>query len=272
MVKLATMTSVCPDWSLDQVVEGMKRHGYQGLEPRIGWGHAAGIEPEMPADVRRAVRERFEKEGLAICCVATGARFATPDPEELETSIEEAVAGIDLAADLGASCIRTFGGPRGSGELHGIVHRTAEAYQRVMDRAVEKGVRVLMETHDEWCVSTQVREVVERVNHPHLRVLWDLMHTQRFMERPQETFQTIGHLTAHLHAHDGRYETPESRMTNVGLGEGTIDHATPLRLLNEAGFDGYFSVEVIHRPGSEHDVDGVLGQYAEGFRGIVEAF
>ena len=115
-----------------------------------------------------------------------------PTREALEASIEEAVAGIDLAADLGASCIRTFGGSRGSGELHGIVHRTAEAYQRVMDRAVEKGVRVLMETHDEWCVSTQVREVVERVNHPHLRVLWDLMHTQRFMERPQETFQTIG--------------------------------------------------------------------------------
>ena len=55
----------------------------------------------------------------------------------------------------------------------------------------------------------------------------------------------------------------------MGLGEGAIDHATPLRLLNEAGFDGYFSVEVIHKSGSAHDADGVLGQYAEGFRGIV---
>ena len=42
MVKLATMTSVCPDWSLDQIVEGMKRHGYQGLEPRHRVGACSG--------------------------------------------------------------------------------------------------------------------------------------------------------------------------------------------------------------------------------------
>ena len=272
MVKLATMTSVCPDWDLSQIIDGMKRHGYAGLEPRVGWGHAAGLELDMPASERDAVRGRFEKEGLAICCVATGARFATPDAGELENYLQEARAGIDLAADLGAPVIRTFGGARGGGELYGIVHRTAEAYKRVVDYAAEKGVTVMMETHDEWCVSTQVRAVVEQVDHPNLRVLWDLMHTQRFMERPEETMRNIGHLAVHLHAHDGLYETPEARITTVGMGDGTIDHATPLQLLNGAGFDGYFSVEVIHKPGSEHDAEGVLKQYAEGFRGIVETF
>ena len=269
MIKLATMTSVCPDWNLDQIVEGMTRHGYRGLEPRVGWGHAAGLELDMPALEREAVRKRIEQEGLAICCVATGARFATPDPEELDKHIEETRRAIDLAADLGAPVIRTFGGARGGGELHGIVHRTAEAYKRVMDQAQEKGVIVLMETHDEWCVSAQVRAVVEKVDHPNLRVLWDLMHPQRFMERPEETMRTIGHLTAHLHAHDGRYESVDGRIVTVGLGEGDLDHATPLRLLNGAGFDGYFSVEVIHKPGSEHDADGVMEQYGEAFREIM---
>ena len=41
-------------------------------------------------------------------------------------------------------------------------------------------------------------------------------------------------------------------------------------MLKEAGFSGYFSVEVIHKPGSEHDADGVLRQYAEQFRAIME--
>ena len=44
MTRLATMTSVCPDWTLDQVVAGMQRHGYTGLEPRVEWGHACGLE------------------------------------------------------------------------------------------------------------------------------------------------------------------------------------------------------------------------------------
>jgi len=272
MIKLSTMTSVCPDWSVDQIVEGMKRHGYQGLEPRVGWGHAAGLELDMPASEREAVRKRFAQEGLEISCVATGARFAAPDPADLEKSLAEARAGIDLAADLGAPVIRTFGGPRGSGQVYGMVHRTAEAYKKVVDYAAERQVTVLMETHDEWCVSTQVRAVVEKVNHPNLRVLWDIMHPQRFMERPEETMRNVGRLTAHLHAHDGLYETPESGITTVGLGEGVIDHATPLQLLNAAGFDGHFSVEVIHKPGSDHDADGVMKQYAEAFGEIVSTF
>ena len=47
MIKLATMSSACPDWTLDEVVAGMKRHGYQGFEPRVEWDHACGIEAEL---------------------------------------------------------------------------------------------------------------------------------------------------------------------------------------------------------------------------------
>mgnify|MGYP004279596053 CR=1 FL=1 len=45
-----------------------------------------------------------------------------------------------------------------------------------------------------------------------------------------------------------------------------------LRLLSEAGFSGYFLVEVIHRPGSAHDADAVSAQYAEQFQAIVANF
>lgn len=272
MIKLATMTSVCPDWSIDQIIDSMKRNGYSGLEPRAGWGHKSGIEPDMAPAQRDAVRAQFEKAGLSICCIATGARFATEDPTELQKYIDETNAAIDLAADLGAPVIRTFGGARGKGELFWIVNRTAEAYKRVMDHAAKRGVIVMLETHDEWCVSAQVRAVVEKVNHPNIGVLWDLMHTQRFMEKTEETMNTIGHLTKHLHAHDGSYNTVNGRIDTVGLGDGQIDHTTPLQLLNKAGFEGYFSVEVIHKPGSDHDAEGTMKNYADGFKKIVSTF
>lgn len=272
MIRLGTMTSVCPDWSVDQIIDGMHRHGFEGLEPRVGWGHASGFELDMPVADRDAARAKFEDAGLAICCVATGAKFATEDPAALDQSIAEADAAIDLAADLGAGSIRTFGGARGGGEVFWMVNRTAEAYRRVMDHAAKRGVVVLMETHDEWCVSAQVRAVVEKVNHPNMGVLWDLMHPQRHMERPEETMQTIGALTKHLHAHDGRYDNENGRITTVALGHGDLDHATPLKLLHDAGFDGFFSVEVIHKPGSDHDADATLKAYGDGFRQIVGNF
>ncbi len=272
MIRLGTMTSVCPDWSIEQIIDGMQRHGFEGLEPRAGWGHASGFELDMPAGDRDAARAKFEDAGLKICCVATGAKFAAEDPDALNQSVAEADAAIDLATDLGAPVIRTFGGKRGGGEVFWMVNRTAEAYKRVMDHAAQRGVIVMMETHDDWCVSAQVRAVVEKVNHPNLGVLWDMMHTQRHMEKTEETMQTIGHLTRHLHAHDGRYDEENGRIATVGLGDGDLDHTTPLKLLNEAGFDGFFSVEVIHKPGSEHDAEGTLKSYGDGFRKIVESF
>lgn len=37
-VKIATMTSVCPDYTLDEIIQGMKLYGYKGLEARVEWG------------------------------------------------------------------------------------------------------------------------------------------------------------------------------------------------------------------------------------------
>ncbi len=102
MIDLATMTSVCPDWSLDEVVAGMKRHGYKGLEPRVEWGHASGIEAGLSKAARAEVRRRFAGEGLAICCIATGARMAAEEPERA-AHVEDVRRYIELAADLGCA-------------------------------------------------------------------------------------------------------------------------------------------------------------------------
>jgi sugar phosphate isomerase/epimerase len=126
----------------------------------------------------------------------------------------------------------------------------------------------LLETHDDWCASAPVRAVVEQVGHPHLKVLWDFMHSQRMLEKPEESFQVVGEYTHHTHGHDGQIVDGKLQVSET-LGDGLFDHEIPLRLLSEAGFNGYFSVEVIHKPGSEHDADGVLRQYAEQFQAIM---
>lgn len=268
MFKLAVMSSVCPDLGLDGIIALMRRHGYQRLEPRVEWGHACGIEAELNTARRREVRAQLEGEGLAISCIATGARLAAPDPGERAGHVEDLRKYIDLAGDLGCPWVRTFGGPRARDqELERVVEYVAEAYRPLLVQAEARGVTLLLETHDDWSCAAPVRAVVERVAHARLRVLWDFMHPQRMMEKPAETFQTIGPLTEYLHGHDGVYD--EDRMQIVALGQGVIDHAGPLRLLVGAGFAGYFSVEVIHQRQKPHDAEGVMRQYAEGFRALV---
>ena len=265
MTDLATMTSVCPDWDLDEVVAGMKRHGYKGLEPRVEWGHASKIERDLDKAARTDVRRRFADEGLAICCIATSVRMAAPDAQERAGHVEDLRHYIELAADLGCDLIRTFGGPRDAGRSwHSVAEYTADGYRQIVDDAKAAGVTVLMETHDDWRCSAAVRAVVEAVNHPNVRVLWDFMHPQSMLETPQHTFEAIGHLTRHVHAHDGNYVDDRMQVSDT-LGDGIIDHATPLQLLEADGFDGYFSIEVINKPGSDHDPDAVLASYAAGF-------
>jgi len=271
VIKLSGMTSIFPEWTLDEALPVMKKYGYEGLEPRVEWGHRSGIEASLSASERADVRSKVRDAGLEISCVATGVRAATGDPQERAKHMEDLRTYIDLAADLGAKYVRTFGGPRPRDrELKYIVDYVVEAYLSVLDHAVDRGVTILMETHDDWSHSMEVRAVIEQADHPNLRVLWDIMHPQRLMERPEETFQVIGSLTRHLHAHDGIYPEGGTHTEVCFLGEGVFDHATPVSLLSEAGFDGYFSVEVIRKPGDEPGPEAVLRQYAEAFRGMLE--
>ena len=268
MIKLATMSSVCPDLTIDQTIELMQRLGYQGYEPRVEWNHAAGIEANLTKAERQTIQARFANAGLEICCLATSARMATPDQQERSKHIEDLKTYIDLAADLACPMIRIFGGQRSRDqELAAIVDYVVEGFTQLLDQAAACGVTLLLETHDDWSCSAPVRAVVEQANHPNLKILWDFMHPQRMLEKPTESFQTLGPLTVHTHGHDGIYV--DGKMQVCPLGEGFIDHAIPLALLNQSGFNGYFSIEVIHRPGSIHDAEGVLAQYATAFRTIM---
>ena len=262
------MTSVFPEWNLATIIERMVRHGYAGLEPRVGWNHRAGIETDMSAATRAEARRQLDDAGLKVCCLASGARFAATAPGQRRDCLEETRRCIELAAALGCPLVRTFGGPRSEPwQLHHYVEYVAEGYREVLPEAAAAGVTVLLETHDDWSNSAPVRAVVERAGHPNLRVLWDLMHTQRMLERPADTFAAIGTLTAHLHGHDAAYrETDRQRLDPVPIGSGQIDHVLPLALVRGARFDGYFSVEVIRSSSAPHDPDVVLNQYAAWFR------
>lgn len=269
MIRLATMSSVCPDWTLDETIAAMKKYGYAGYEPRPEWGHKGGVELTLTADQRKAIRKRFADEGLAICCIATGVRIAGDDEAERHQHAETLRKYIDLAGDIGAGRVRIFGGAFGGGELRGIVRRAADTVRPVLDAARDRGVTVCLESHDAWCRSNMVASVVDAVDHPAFAALWDLMHTQRFLESPTESFVKLGARVKHLHVHDGRYTPDGLKMETVLLGEGEIDHAEPLRLLQRAGADLYASVEVIHKVGDGGKAEPVLKNYAEGLKRLL---
>lgn len=250
-MKFSFMSFSCPELSLTDMLAQAKRLGYDGVEPRVDSGHAHGIELELDQAGRRAARELAGEVGVEYSCLATSCRYA--DPEIRGKMVDDTLAYLDLAADIGAPCMRVFGGTIPAGiSREEAVEQVAGALSSVADHAAARGVVVCMETHDHWCNPEDVATVIKAVDSPAVQVNWDIMHPVRVAGvSMQEAFDVLKPWIRHCHVHDGK--TVDGKVTLVPIGEGDIDHATAIRLLADMGWDGAMSGEWIGwEPWEEH--------------------
>ena len=245
------MTFSCPEASLAEALAMAERFGYDGIEPRISAGHGHGIELGIDAAAREAAREQAAASGVALCCLAASCKYA--DPATAGDQVAETLQAIDLAADVGAPRIRVFGGQLPEGRTREeSVELLAESLKKVADHALERGVTVCLETHDDWCDPAHVAEVIGRVHSPAVAVNWDVMHPVRAGGSTMDAaFETLRPWIRHLHVHDGTRR--EDRLELVPIGEGDFDHKRVVELLLTIDYDGYISGEWINwEPAETH--------------------
>jgi sugar phosphate isomerase/epimerase len=241
-MKYAFMTFSTPQIDLASVLALARDLGYDGIEVRVASEHKHGVESSSTADQRAAARATAKKAGVPICCVATSCQFA--DPAKGEENVQEALRCIDLAADVGAGCIRVFGGqlPKGT-ERDAAVEQVAGALRRLTDRARKRRVTVCMETHDDWCNPDHVAQVMKKVNDPAIAVNWDIMHpVRRGGATMDSAFTALKPWIRHVHFHDA---TPDGTLCLIGTG--VFDHKRAVELLQGMGYKGYLSGEWISR-------------------------
>ena len=110
-MKPGFMTSVCPSLSMAELVDTARRYGYEGIEFRTEWDHAHGLELDSTKEKRKECRSMLADGGLEASCVATSVRFNTEDKSARGKQQDTLKSYIELAADIGAPYIRTFGDP-----------------------------------------------------------------------------------------------------------------------------------------------------------------
>lgn len=225
MSKLAFSTLGCPGQSLAETVELAKRTGWSGLELR-----SAADEPvntALTADQRAAARA--ELSGLTVLCVASYVRIGSDKTSDTDC-VTELLAEATLAADLGAAAVRVF--PRGD---------DARAVRRLQLAAAElpAGVQVWLETHDTHPRGADVARVVEAVDSPHVRALWDVAHPWFAGEPVPETALLLAPWLAHVQVKDQH----GPRQTPVFLGDGVVPLRAVLDELAALGYDGWLGLE-----------------------------
>ena len=239
----AFMSFSCPQATFAEMLALAAQYGYAGIEPRAGGSQNHGVELEASAQQRASFRAQAAEAGIAICCLAAGARFA--DPASRDAQVEESLQYIDLAAEIGAPALRVFGGriPAGISRESAIAGVT-NALKRLAERADARGVVVCLETHDDWCNPEDVVAVMERVAHPAIGVNWDVAHPLRQVGWTlADSYRTLRPRIRHVHMHDMFLAV--DRLDNTAFGTGDVDHKQVLELLHGGGYDGYLSGEWI---------------------------
>lgn len=236
---LAFSTLACPGWSLEQVVEAAGRYGYGGVELRLIDGET--IEPGLGDERRRRVRSLLPDAGVPVAAVDSSIRLAGADPDRAASDLRWF---LDLAADWDAPLVRVFGGEPPAGQPRGeVLDAMAGILTAAAPEAERRGIAIGVETHDAFSSAHEVAALLSRVESGAVGALWDIVHTSRMGETPEEVTDLLDGRIVHVHIKDGRGEVGAAAWELVPLGEGDVPVAGVLRALRTRGYRGWLTVE-----------------------------
>lgn len=254
-----------PDWSLERAIAQAVADGYAGLEVRILDGQV--IPPDLPKARRGEIRRLLQQHERIIAGIGASTRFSSPDPDERAKHLADLQSYLALANDLNVPIVRTFGGNQTANQtMQEVIDHVANSLAEVMPAAERHGVTVCLETHDAFCRGEEVAAVLQQVDSPHLKAIWDVHHPYRMGESIEDTWKFIGERLAHVHVKDARPREDGSWQL-VLLGEGQVPCREIIHLLAAKGYQGYLCAEWEKKWHPEiQEPDIALPQHAQALR------
>jgi sugar phosphate isomerase/epimerase len=264
--------SVFPKCYFDELVDGRMAYerwirdaatlGAEGIEHYDGF-----FRSYEPKDVDPLVR-LLDETGQQTSMLCFSPDFTHPDADERRRQVERQKAAVDLTVRLGGRFCRTLSGQNypGLSRQDGL-DRTVYCIQQCLEHAERRGVTLCLENHykdglwryPEFAQPEDIfLEILGRIESPYFGVQYDPSNATvggydpiRFLERVRDRVVTV-------HASD-RFIAPGATLDDLKSADGAAGYAAALkhgetgrglndydaifRLLAEAGFDGWISVE-----------------------------
>lgn len=257
---LAFSTLGCPGDSLAQVIELAQKSGATGVELRAAAGEF--VHPGMNAAQRRDVAQALANASLTVvtlasyvnvCAPLAGAADAHAEQGANDPVLAELLAAVELAADLsvgnahGPAQVRVFPGagiePCAVGEEPSAAMLAADRLgasrlNAAAERARERGVVILLETHDSHPRGGDIVRILSHVaaDAP-VKVIWDLMHPWRYDEEPARTAELLSDSLAYAQCKDGVRNPGTHTVTLTLPGQGDLPLREMQRLVARISMD-----------------------------------
>jgi sugar phosphate isomerase/epimerase len=253
-MKFAFSTNAYTRFSLIDALRGIKQAGFSGVEILADVPHA------YPGTVDGAeIRRELDRLDLAVSNVNVNCTFGywkdappeayfepsliSPNPKHRKDRIDLILKSLAFAKDAGAANISiTSGRMLGGMPPDAASKQFAESIKPVLDEADRVGVNVGIECEPGLFLEyvTELREWIDRLNHPRFGANLDIGHSQVIGESIPQVVKLLGNRIWNLHVED----IPGRKHYHMIPGEGTLDWQALHDALTDIRYDRFLTVEL----------------------------
>jgi len=243
-MKLSFTTLGCPDWSLEQIAQNAQAFGYEGVELRT---HTDGnhLSPDVSSADAKKTADMFRAHGAPVFSVMGYTRFAFLDKAEVENNQKLMRKLLGVAENMGAKYIRTFAGnlPKGA-DIESMTETVSAALKPLAREAASRGIKIAMETHDDWCGSARLNKLAGMIGEPNgFGFVYDIFNCIHAKLEPWETTYTaLKPSILYCHMKDGWFSV-DGKHHYCPIGAGDLPLHAIARKLKDDRYSSYFSFE-----------------------------
>ena len=261
--------------SFDEFCKKAKEYGFDGVE--LDNKRPMGCPLDLDKRKRDEMMNSLQKYGLEIPAVAANNDFSSPVPELRECQLLMVRETAKLAKDLGAKVVRLFAAWPGvpihegvgtyeltRGEFYTFQRQypfttridrynfVKECLREAAKMGEENGVIMALQNHAPLIRGWKdTCDLVKEVNSPWLKICLDLPIFENLQkEYVAKAVRAVGNLQVHSHFGGEYYRDTDGSVKPVVLdyyaGGMTPDYTHYIGLMNEIGYQGYFTFELCH--------------------------
>jgi sugar phosphate isomerase/epimerase len=213
--------------TLPQFVTHCREMGLDGVEL------TAYYFPDTERSTLHSLKRHCLLEGMHILGTAVGSNFTQNDSDKRREQVAMTKTWIEHSVTLGAPCIRVFAGPIPEGVTEEeAMQRAFTCLEECIAFASERGVVVALENHGGVTSrAEQVMRFVDRFSGPWFGLNLDFGN---FRSDPYAEFARCAPHAVTTHV---------KRTLHGASGPERVDYARVVKVMRDAGYRGYFSIE-----------------------------
>lgn len=256
-MKLAVITDEI-DEDLDRATDVMLEYGVLGVELRTIWDKNI---VDAPFEYWQRAKDIITSKGMSVVSIASpfykcdlpgdaAGETAGPLHSAVARGLSEQMKVLDLAIKAAqffdTKLIRVFTFWRRQRLTPQIEETIIDSFSEPIEIAKQADVILGLENEHACYIGTgaQAARVLEKINSPYLRGIWDPGNAFCDGEQPFPLgYEAMKNFIIHVHVKDAYINSDTNEPVWSIVGEGQIKWAEQIKTLKESGYNGYLSLE-----------------------------